>query len=251
MQNILNRSDEYTIIIDNFEGPLDLLLFLITKNKMNIFDISLSDLTDKYIQYLNQMEELNLNIASEFIVMAATLLNIKSKKLLPDIVKEDDEEITEDLLIQRLIDYKKYKEISNDINNMYNSNFGSFSKPIEKINFNKNQEYTGDILDLKMLKAIYENLLSRNENKINYRAKEVEKLAMYEKVTVKDKVNQILSYLKKNKSMIFNRVFDSKKNENIEVVTAFLGILELSKSKEISINQEKIFSDIHIVKNII
>jgi segregation and condensation protein A len=250
MQNIINKNDEYTVIIDNFEGPLDLLLFLITKNKMNIFDVSLSDLTDKYIQYLNQMDELNLNIASEFIVMAATLLNIKSKKLLPEITKEDEEEITEDILIQRLIDYKKYKEISSDINLMYNNNFGSFSKPIEKINFNKNQGYTGDILDLKMLKAIYVNLLSRNENKINYRAKEVEKLAVYEKVTVKDKVNQILNYLKKNKSMVFNKVFDSKKNENIEVVTAFLGILELSKSKEISINQEEIFSDIHVIKNV-
>ncbi|MEG1008584.1 MAG: segregation/condensation protein A, partial [Clostridia bacterium] len=122
--------DSYNIVIDNFTGPLDLLLNLIAKNKMNIFDINLSDLTDKYIEYLESMEELDLNITSEFIVMAATLLNIKSKKLLPvDIDTQDEDVISEEEMIQKIINYKKYKEISVDVLNMYNENFGVFNIP--------------------------------------------------------------------------------------------------------------------------
>ena len=93
MQKVLNNDTEkYNLVIKNFEGPLDLLLFLITKNKMNIFDISLSELTDKYIEYLHDMTEKNIDIASSFIVMASTLLDIKARKLLPELEPEEDDE---------------------------------------------------------------------------------------------------------------------------------------------------------------
>ena len=92
MQKVLNNDTEkYNLVIKNFEGPLDLLLFLITKNKMNIFDISLSELTDKYIEYLHDMTEKNIDIASSFIVMASTLLDIKARKLLPELEPEEDD----------------------------------------------------------------------------------------------------------------------------------------------------------------
>ena len=122
MQKIINSDTEkYNLVIKNFEGPLDLLLFLITKNKMNIFDISLSELTDKYVEYLNNMTEQNIEIASSFIVMASTLLDIKARKLLPELEPEEDEEehITEEEMINRIIQYKKYKEVSEIINDMY------------------------------------------------------------------------------------------------------------------------------------
>ena len=118
MQKVLNNDTEkYNLVIKNFEGPLDLLLFLITKNKMNIFDISLSELTDKYIEYLHDMTEKNIDIASSFIVMASTLLDIKARKLLPELEPEEDDEehITEEEMINRIIQYKKYKEISGTI----------------------------------------------------------------------------------------------------------------------------------------
>lgn len=110
-EEILNK-EKYNIKIDNFEGPMDLLLFLITKHKMNIFDISLSELTDKYLSYLNEMTENNIEIASEFIVMASTLLDIKARKLLPEVEEKDEseDEVKEEDIISRIIEYKKYKK---------------------------------------------------------------------------------------------------------------------------------------------
>ena len=105
------ETKKYAIKIDNFEGPLDLLCHLIDKNKMNIYDINLSEITDQYLEYLNAMEKMNLEIASEFLVMASTLLYLKSKNLLPK-QEEEEEEITEEELIRRIIEYKKFKEIS-------------------------------------------------------------------------------------------------------------------------------------------
>ena len=105
------ETKQYAIKIDKFEGPLDLLCHLIDVNKMDIYDININQITDQYIKYLNEMEKMNLEIASEFLVMASTLLYLKSKKLLPK-QDEEQEELTEEELIQRIIDYKKYKEIS-------------------------------------------------------------------------------------------------------------------------------------------
>ena len=105
------ETKKYAIKINNFEGPLDLLCHLIDKNKMDISDINLSEISEQYIEYLKEQEELNLEIASEFLVMASTLLYLKSKKLLPK-QEEETEELTEEELIKRIIEYKKYKEIS-------------------------------------------------------------------------------------------------------------------------------------------
>ena len=111
MQNILTlETNKYAIKIENFEGPLDLLCHLIDKNKMNINDIRLSEITDQYIEYINKMEEMNLEITSEFLIMASTLIYLKSKSLLPK-ENEDEEEISEEELLRRIIEYKKYKEI--------------------------------------------------------------------------------------------------------------------------------------------
>ena len=112
MQNILTlETNRYSIKLDNFEGPLDLLCHLIDKNKMDIYDINLSKITDQYVDYIRQMEQLNLEITSEFLVMSSTLLYLKSKHLLPK-VREEEEELTEEELIRRIIEYKKYKEIN-------------------------------------------------------------------------------------------------------------------------------------------
>lgn len=252
MQKIINsNTEQYNFVIKNFEGPLDLLLFLITKNKMNIFDISLSELTDKYVEYLHDMTEKNIEIASSFIVMASTLLDIKARKLLPELEPDEEEEdqLTEEDMINRIIMYKKYKEVSEKINDMYSSNFGSFSKPFEKIKYKKKIEYTGEKFEKENIFDIYLSIVERNKNKINTKAKEIEKLAIYEKVTVQDKVKQIVNYLGSNNNMVFNNVFNPNSCSNIEVATAFLGMLELSKLKEVSLNQEYLFSDINIEKS--
>lgn len=247
---IINNKPKYKFVLQNFEGPLDLLLYLISKNKMDIFDISLSTLTDEYIAYLDEMTEQNLEVTSEFIVMAATLLDIKARKLLPELDKKEEEEevISEEDIIQKIIEYKKYKQVAGIINEMYINNFGFFSKPFEKIKYKEKTSYEGKPIDKNEMFMLYTSILRKNANKINKKAEEIEKIALYEKVTVQDKVKQIVDYLNLNESMVFNNIFDPQKCENIEVVTAFLGALELSKLKQVDIEQNYLFSDINIVK---
>ena len=110
MNNLLSlETNKYALRLDNFEGPLDLLVFLIDKNKMDIYEVKISDIAEQYIAFLKQQEELNLEVASEFVVMATTLILLKSKSLLPKTV-EDEAELTEEELLRRIIEYKKYKE---------------------------------------------------------------------------------------------------------------------------------------------
>ena len=126
------ETKKYAIKIDNFEGPLDLLCHLIDINKMSIYDINLSEITDQYINYLKEQEKLNLEVASEFLVMASTLLYIKSKKLLPK-QENEEEELTEEELIRRIIEYKKFKEISKVLKVNYLESSRRYFKQQEEI----------------------------------------------------------------------------------------------------------------------
>ena len=165
MQNVLTlESNKYAIKVENFEGPLDLLCHLIDKNKMNIYDIKISDITDQYIEYLNEQEKLNLEIASEFLVMASTLILLKSKGLLPKEV-DDEAELTEEELLQRIIEYKKYKEISKKFKTALEDGSGRVYKFQEKIELPKQvleQTFTMDDVVTR-----YKELIDRNENKKN------------------------------------------------------------------------------------
>lgn len=158
------ETKQYAIKIENFEGPLDLLCHLIDKNKMNIYDINLSEITDQYIKYLNEMEKLNLEIASEFLVMASTLLYLKSKKLLPK-QNEEEEELTEEELINRIIEYKKFKEISKTLKQNYLMYSNRFFKGQEEIELPKKQLEIN--YEKSLIPELYKNLIERNSVKIN------------------------------------------------------------------------------------
>lgn len=240
---------KYNIVIDNFEGPFDLLCFLISKNKMDIFDVPLSEITDKYIEYLQNMQELDMDIATEFLIMATTLLYLKSKKLLPLVEPEENEEIeiTEEELVARLVLYKKYKDKQEELRNMYELNFGTFEKMPEKIKTKITVDYS-QIVKIDLLSNLYSQILAKNKEKINVKAEDVDKIAIYEKVTIKSKVNQIVEIFKKRTSFVFNKVFNLNEGKKIDVVTAFLSILELSRLKSVEINQEKMFGDITVKK---
>lgn len=126
MQNVFTLEiNKYKIKTENFEGPLDLLCHLIDVNKMDIYDISLSEITDQYIAYINAMEEMDLEVTSEFLIMASNLLYLKSKKLLPR-QETEEEMLSEEELIQRIIEYKQYKEITNKFRELYNANNKEF-----------------------------------------------------------------------------------------------------------------------------
>ena len=189
MQNILTlETNKYSIKLNNFEGPLDLLCHLIDKNKMDIYDINLSEITDQYIEFLNQMEQMNLEVTSEFLVMSSTLLYLKSKHLLPK-VDEEEEEITEEELIRRIIEYKKYKEITKKLKENFLEYSKRFYKGTEEIELPKQKiedEYNSEIIP-----DLYRKLLQKNAEKINENAANIEKIAITETYTVGDKVKEM------------------------------------------------------------
>lgn len=242
------NSKKHNVVISNFEGPLDLLCFLISKNKMDIFDISLSELTDEYIKHLEKMQELNMEITTSFIVMASNLLYIKSKKLIPLQNKQEDEDMdTEEELIAKIKMYKLYKEKQYLLRKMYEENFGAFVKAPEKLKLKRNIDIKKHT-SLNNLLSLYEDILKKNSDKINLKAKEIEEITIHEKITIKSKVKQIIEIFKKTKSFIFNNVFSIKKEKGIDIVTAFLSILELTRLKQVSLNQKENFSDITVTK---
>ena len=246
MPNILTlETNKYNVKIDNFEGPLDLLCHLIDKNKMDIYDIKISDIADQYISYLNAMEELNLEIASEFLVMASTLLYLKSKNLLPNEV-EDEKELTEEELLRRIIEYKKYKEITKAFKDMLEKNENKVFKNPEIIELPKQKlepTYTRE-----QIIEVYQNIVTANEEKINENAKNIEKIAIVDTYTVESKVKVMFKELIRKKKFIFNKLFSLKKCNNQEVVTAFTGLLELSRRSKVTTSQEKLFGDITVEK---
>lgn len=239
------ETKKYAIKIGDFEGPLDLLCHLIDINKMDIYDIQISKITDQYIEYLNKMEKLNLEIASEFLVMASTLLYIKSKKLLPK-QEEQEDEITEDELIRRIIEYKKFKEISKKLKENYLEYSKRIFKQQEEIELQKKMLEKN--YDNTVIPQIYMNIINKNAAKINKNAKNIEKIAIVENYTVASKVKEMFRVLIKQKRFVFNKMFSIKKHNKQEVVTAFSGLLELSRRSKVQTNQEKLFGDIIVEK---
>ena len=241
------ETKKYSIKIDNFEGPLDLLCHLIDKNKMNIYDINLSEITDQYIDYLNEQKKMNLEIASEFLIMASTLLYLKSKNLLPK-VEEEEDEITSEELIRRIIEYKKFKEISKVLKENYLIYSNRYFKAEEEIELPK-RKLENKNYDKELIPNVYKDLVRRNSEKINQNAKNIEKIAIVENYTVAGKVKEMFRVLIKQKKFVFNKMFSLKKHNKQEVVTAFSGLLELSRRNKVETTQEKIFGDITVEKS--
>lgn len=243
MQILTLETKKYSIKLDNFQGPLDLLLGLIEKNKMDIYDIKLDEITDQYIDFIKNAQEQNLEIESEFLSLASTLLYIKSKKLLPG-KDEKDDEISEEELIRRIIEYKKYKDIILKLKTSFEENSKRFYTEQEKIELPKQK--IEEKYDNNIIPSLYENLWIRNKEKINENANNIEKIAITETVTVISKLKQMYKELIRNKRFIFNKLFSVKKMSNQEVVTAFSGLLELSRREKVETEQDKLFGDINV-----
>ncbi len=247
MPNILTlETNKYSIKLENFEGPLDLLCHLIDKNKMDIYDINLSEITDQYIEYINQMEQMNLEVTSEFLVMSSTLLYLKSKHLLPK-EQDNEEEITEEELIRRIIEYKKYKEVTQKLKDNFIEYSKRFYKRPEEIELPKQKiekQYNSE-----MMPEAYRNILQRNTEKINKNASNIEKIAIIETYTVGDTVKEMYRALIKFKKFTFNKLFSVKKHNRKEVVTAFSGLLEMSRRNKVVTEQNELFGDIEVEKS--
>ena len=247
MQNVLTmQTSKYSIRIDNFEGPLDLLCHLIDVNKMDIYDVNLNEITDQYLEYIKAMQEMDLEVTSEFLLMASTLLLIKSKKLLPR-QESEEEELTEEELIERIIEYKKYKEITAKFSEMYVDNKRIFNNVPEKIEL-PNLELDEDDYTSKELSDLYKHIIEVNSIKVNKNAKNIEKIAITENYNVGDTVKTMFRELVRKSKFVFNKLFTLKQCQPQEVVTAFSGLLEMSRRNKVETTQEELFGDIIVTK---
>lgn len=237
--------------INEFEGPLDLLLHLIEKNKFNIFDIPIVEITEQYLEYVNEMHEANLDVMSEFLVMAATLISIKAKMLLP---KEDEAEEEEEdpraELVRRLLEYKMYKYASYELKDMEldaeKVYFKSASIPNEILEFKQEidpAEVVGDAT-LALLSDIFNQIMKRTVDRVDpIRSKfgTIEK----EEVRIEDKMEEIRSVIRGLKGINFRTLLEVQASR-INVIVTFLAILELMKVGDIAIRQDELFGDIII-----
>lgn len=244
-----------SVKLEKFEGPLDLLLHLIEKNKVDIYDIPIAIITDQYLDYLKQMETEDLNIMSEFLVMAATLLDIKCRMLLPAEENEDgQEEDPRAELVEKLIEYKMYKYMSFElkdrqidaVKNVYKVPTipKEVSEYMEPIDYDK---LVGD-MDLAKLNQIFKSIVRRQTDKIDpVRSKfgNIEK----DEINLEEKQLHIEMYVMTHKKFSFRALLEAQPTK-MEIVVTFLVILEMMKLGKIKITQEELFDDIIITSEV-
>jgi segregation and condensation protein A len=233
----------YKVKLDIFEGPLDLLLFLIRKNEIDIYDIPIITIAQQYVEYLELMKALNLEIAGEFLVMAATLIHIKSRALLPqqedDMGAEDGPDPLEELRRQ-LIEYQKYKDVALVLREKEILEKDVFTRSyFEDLVVKSEEGLAIEDLSLFDLLSALKNILKKGD----YQDALMEVTA--EQISVKDKITWLLEMLKHNKNVTFDSLFVSLKSK-MEIVSTFLALLELIKLQAVRVLQQMPFGTIFI-----
>lgn len=237
--------------LEVFEGPLDLLLHLIDKNKVDIYDIPIVEITEQYLAYIKQMETEDMNVMSEFLVMAATLIDIKCRMLLPKEVNEEgEEEDPRAELVEKLLEYKMCKYMSYELKDrMVDAQKNFYKKPTlpkEVLEYRQPVDYEellGD-MTLQKLHEIFKQMMKRQEDKIDpvrstFGQIEKDEIDMDLKTTYVD------AYVRSHKTFSFRKLLE-KQNSKMEVIVTFLVILEMIKTGKIAIEQEDTFTDIII-----
>lgn len=242
---------ELEVKLEAFEGPLDLLLHLIEKNKVDIYDIPIVEITEQYLDYVSKMPKDDLDLASEFLVMAATLIDIKSRMLLPKEVDENGEEIDPRAeLVEKLIEYKMYKYAAGELRDMQVYAGKSMYKEPTVPDEVKKYEPPVDLdsllsdVDLTKLNEVFQMVLKRQMDKIDPVRSKFGKIEM-EEVSLPDKMNYVSETLKKEKRCSFRQLLE-KENSKIEIIVSFLAVLELIKIGAIEVHQENTFDEIYI-----
>lgn len=236
------------IKINDFEGPFDLLLHLIKKNQMSIYNVKIFEITNQYLKYINEMKEMDLEITSEFIVVAATLIEIKSKYLLPKPKKEDEnEEDNEKNLLEKLIVYKKIKGVSIFFKERYISAGEVYGKKPEVIEDKREDVVNKDLFkDISLIELynIYNNLLEIYNNKQN-RNNVIQKKIYVDKYKIEDKLEYIMDKLKNENVISFSEIIENCECK-LECVVTFLALLEMIKQRMVKIYQSDNFRNILI-----
>ena len=233
----------HNFIINDFEGPLDLLLHLIKTSKMDIYDISIEEITKQYIEFIKRMKEMNLDIASEYLVMASELIEMKSRLLLPTSKNEEDDDYEEDpkeKLINRLLEYKKYKDMVDTFKVLEEERKEIFTKePINLSEYKENKVSNDGEITLEDLINALNGFLKRKEEE-----KPRETKITKRELSVTQRTTQIRDILIKKKKVSFFDLFEIRTKEY--VVVTFLSILEIAKHGEITITQDDNFNNIVI-----
>ncbi len=234
----------YTINIDDFEGPLDLLLHLIKQNDIDIFEISIDEIANQYLNYINELEKLNLNIASEYLVMAAELIEMKSSILLPNNKNPEDDEYEEDprtQLINKLILYKQYKDVTSKLKELEENRRLMHSKEPSDLKPFMCETFQETPLDVSVDDLInaFNLFFERLEDEKPLKTKITQK-----EYSVSNRNNEIKNILSIKKKVEFTELFEEYNREYI--IVTFLSILELSKKQYLNITQEHNFQKIYL-----
>lgn len=233
----------HKFLINDFEGPLDLLLHLLKQSKMDIYEINIVDITSQYVKFIKSMEELNLDIASEYLVMAAELIEMKSKHLLPK--KEDEEtddyvENSEEELKRRLLEYKTYKESVMKFKELENTRHEVFTKSPERVSeFSGSKLINKDGVSIFDLLKAFENVMER----IEFSKPMVSKVTKKE-LSVSERIIKIRDIIRKKGKIKFDELFDEMSRSY--VIVTFLSILTMANDNEIKIVQDDNFGDIYL-----
>ena len=242
---------ELTVKLQVFEGPLDLLLYLLDKNKVNIYDIPIVEITAQYMDYIAEMKRQDLDVLSEFLVMAATLIDIKSKMLLPRDPDDEEEGIDPSAeLVQQLLEYKMYKCMAYELKDrQVDAQRVMFKKPTipeEVLEYQEplNVEELVSDITLAKLNEIFKSIMRKQQDKIDPLRSKFGKIEK-EEVSLEEKTEYLENYATTHKHFSFRSLLEAQSSK-VEVIVTFLAILELMKTGKILISQEHIFDDIQI-----
>ena len=235
------NSSSYSVKLDVFEGPLDLLLFLIKRDKVDIYDIPIAHVTKQYSEYIGLMKELNLEIAGEFIVMAATLMRIKVRMLLPKTQDEEEEEDPREQLVAALLEYRKFKEAAQ----ILKSKETEQSRWFPRTDFSFLNRLPEDEI---LVEASLSDLIFAFKRILDSQPKETFHTIDYPKVGVEERIEYILNCLAQKDGVVFTELFSDTPIKLVMVVT-FVAVLELIRLQKIYIRQTKHFSDIWVFRN--
>ena len=233
---------EYKVMINEFEGPLDLLLHLIKEDNIDIYDIKIEVITSQYLDYIKKMKDLNLSVASEYLVIASELIEMKSKMLLPKKKEETLDEYEEDpreVLIERLLAYRQYKEITSEFKDLEKTRKLIITKEPVNLSYYAKEEGNKENLSINDLLEAFNELLKRKELDKPIATKITKK-----ELSVNEKIVSIKNLLRKRKKINFEELFEVSTKE--EVIVSFLSILEMVKKDEIVIMQDNNFNSITI-----
>ena len=237
--NLIRANEQYKIKLADFEGPLDLLLFLVRESKLDIKTLHLAEVTGQYLAFLDELDTLDLDLASEFIEVAATLIEIKSRGILPrPVAPEDPEDIEKRLLVQ-LEEYKLLKEASSQLKTI--ENVDRFYK--EPAEFAPEYKFVLNNLSMDMLTAAFAKIMHRMQAGS---ATIVERQIHLDRFSVKDKIKDIRTRIKSSGEIMFFNLFEADFTKS-EMINTFLALLELLKNGDIKAVQGSIFSDIKIM----